>query len=468
MAAKSDSVLLMIFGKIRERKKELGKVWKQLWKPIGLVLAIVSAAQSVRTWQQRTGPFVYVSSALVVLAVAILFTIPINSVRLLARRLVAFVVDYVLLGLLTMAMASLLFKSYAIKPSAVVSMAIVWTWLAFFVLSDWRFGGTPGQFILGLRLRKGGGERAAFLTCLARNLLVLVVPVICAARILGLITTSRFGLFAQWSAGIAVISLIPLSIAFCGGQSIPDLFLGLVVLPKGASADPGRLTARPIFAVMGAALLTGIIFGFVSSVAYHSFTVEKKVPMPPVDFYLTSGLEEAKIAGFLRSHLNGGMLDPEAFSKDDYLSELRVFTASGRLPSENGASTAPSVCRASFDTDKSYIIISAQINPETLALVKAILFQNLINTSSQYVKRPDLLVLQITERQSYGVFSIQLTENYMLCVTASDAANGKPEVSVFDVSATTSLMASISEPAALLLGELDGYSQVENVPIWFR
>ncbi len=458
-----------IFAKIRTRKKELGEVWKQLWKPVGLVLAIVSAVQSVRTWQQRTGPFVYASSALLVLAVVILFTIPINSVRLLARRLVAFVVDYVILGLLTMAIANLLFKSHATRPSAVVSMAIVWTWFAFFVLSDWRFGGTPGQFILGLRLKRAGGERAAFLTCLARNLLVLVVPIIGAARILGLATTSRFGLFAQWSAGIALISLIPLSIAFCDGQSIPDLILGIVVLPKGASASlhPGRLTARPIFAVMGAALLAGIIFGFVSSVAYHSFAVEKKVPMPPVDFYQKSGLEEAQIAGFLRSHLDGGMLDPEAFSKDDYLRELRVFSALGRLPSENGAS-APAVCRAAFQTDKSYDIVLAQINPETPALVKAILFQNLINTSSQYVKRPALLVLQVAERQSFGVYSIQHTENYMLCVTASNAANGKPEVTVFDVTATSSFIASISEPAELLLGNLNGYSQVEDVPIWFR
>jgi hypothetical protein len=192
------------------------------------------------------------------------------------------------------------------------------------------------------------------------------------------------------------------------------------------------------------------------------------VPMPPVDFYLKSDLEEAQTAGFLRSHLDGGMQDPEAFSKDDYLRELRVFTALGRLPSENGASTAPSVCRASFETDKTYVIVLAQVNPETPSLVKAILFQNLINTSSQYVKKPDLLVLQLAERQSFGVFSIKLTENYMLCVTGSNAANGKPDVSIFDVSSTSSFMASISEPAALLLGELDGYSRVEDLPIWFR
>jgi hypothetical protein len=458
-----------IFAEIRTRIKELGEARKQLWKPVGLVLAIVSTIQSLRTYLQRTGPFVYVSSALLVLAVIILLTIPISSVHLLAKRLVAFVLDYVLLGLLTMAIANLLFKSYAIKPSAVVSMGIVWTWFALFVLSDWRFGGTPGQFMLGFRLRKVGGERAAFLTCLARNLLVLVVPVIGAARILDVATTSRLGLFTQWSVGVALLSVIPLSIAFCGGQSIPDLILGIVVLPKGASASlyPGRLTARPIFAVIGAALLAGLIFGFVSSVAYHSFTVEKKVPMPPVDFYVKSGLEEAKIAGFLRSHLDGGMQDPEAFSKDDYLRELRVFSVLGKLPSENGASTAPSVCRASFETDKSYVIVLAQINPETPALVKAILFQNLINTSSQYVKKPDLLVLQLAERQSFGVFNIQLTENYMLCVTAPNAANGKPDVSIFDVSSSSSFMASISEPAALLLGELDGYSRMENVPIWF-
>jgi hypothetical protein len=42
---------------------------------------------------------------LLALAVAILFTVPIKGIRLLARRLVAFILDFVLFGLTTIGVA---------------------------------------------------------------------------------------------------------------------------------------------------------------------------------------------------------------------------------------------------------------------------------------------------------------------------------------------------------------------------
>jgi len=56
-------------------------------------------------------------------------------------------------------------------------------------------------------------------------------------------TVSKLGNFAQWSVGITILSLIPLSIAFSGEQSLPDMLLGAGVFPKQqkASEYPVRL-----------------------------------------------------------------------------------------------------------------------------------------------------------------------------------------------------------------------------------
>src|SRR5882724_5242110 len=188
-----------VFNKIRARAREL----REVWKPGRLVLSFFSWLGAVAGFQRRTGPFIYVAIGLLALAIAILFTIPKNSIRLFAKRLVAFLVDLALLSLFTFAIVDLLYKSQVIKPSAITSMAIVWAWFFCFVFFDWRFAGTPGILLLGLRLR-GGDGRVTLIKSLARSLLTLIVPVIGAGRILMVSTVSKLGNFAQWSVGITI------------------------------------------------------------------------------------------------------------------------------------------------------------------------------------------------------------------------------------------------------------------------
>jgi len=47
-------------------------------------------------------------------------------------------------------------------------------------------------------------------------------------------------------------------------------------------------------------------------------------------------------------------------------------------------------------------------------------------------------------------------------------SDGKHADSVVDMSASSSVLGSISQPADLLLGDLRAYSQVENIPIWHQ
>jgi RDD family len=447
-----------VLEKIRRRAREL----REIWKRVGLVLSILSALKAVREFQHRAGPFIYIGAALLVLAVAILFTIPIKSVRLLAGRLVAFIVDLTLLGLLTTAVVGLLFKSRAIKPSGIVSMAIVWTWFFFFVLFDWRFSGTPGKLILGLKLRTTSNATATLLKCLARSSLVLLVPLIAGGRILTILTASRLGFFAKWSIGIALLSLFPLSIAFCGGQSLPDLLLGTAVLGERSNANryPVRLNRQVWLSLLIASLLAGVVSAFTSSMANGNLFPGRELPMPPITTIERTGGEEARIGARLWSYLQEGVPSP-----NDFLQDVRVISAIGELPSGSDGMTPAVPCLEAFKAKKSYTIVREQISSETPTFIKTRLFENFIRTLSLYGERPAFHVFELSTRESFGVFSIESSEDYTFCSVDSE---GTPVDSLVDLNGSLGFEGSINELALLFLGDLDTYSQVEKVPIWLH
>jgi uncharacterized RDD family membrane protein YckC len=432
---------------------------QEVWKPVGLALAVVSAFNGIREFQHRTGPFIYVSLAFLLLAVAILFTIPIKPVRLLAARLVAFLIDLALLGLLTYDIVGLLFKMQLIKPSAVVSMAVVWSWLLFFVLFDWRFRGTPGKLMLGLRLRSENNRGVTLLNSLARSLLILVVPLIAPGRLLMIITVSKLATFARWSVGIALLSLIPLSVAFSGGQSLPDMLVGTTVLPARSSTNryPARLSRRRWLLLLIASLLSGVLFAVSSST--DSLAMEVRPPPSPIAHVEKSGEAEARIAAKLRTYLEAGLPNPA----DDYLQDVRVSSVAGELPLAGEEMKAPVSCLEVFQANKNYQVVRAQINAQTPTFIKMQLFENLSKALSLYFNRPSFLVFELATKDSYGVFNIETSENYVLCLMDSKSESDHLLV---NLNGSLYFSASINEVTVLLLGDLRAYSQIENVPIW--
>jgi len=452
--ANKGTALTSIPGQIGKRTTDL----QDIWKPVGLVLSLISAFKGVWQFQHATGPFLIPSALLLVVAVAILFTLPIKSIRLLARRLMAFAVDLAFLCLLTVAIVGLLFKSQALRASAVLSMAIVWTWFLLLVLCEWRFMATPGQQILGLRLRRAGTEGITLVNCVGRNLLILVVPLVVAGPILTGLRVSRAGFLAQSSIGLALLFLFPLAIAFFGGQSIPDLLLGTTLLPATSDAKdyPGRPTRHAWLFLAVASLLIGTIFAFALSTTKH-IVEERKPPMLPFDQIQTSGELEAGIAARLRSYIEADM------NPDYYLQDLRVSSVLGELPSKTREASMAEACSKSFESKKGYQIVRAQIGPGAPTLLDALLFSGFVSMPSAYFKRPTIVVLEVASRESFGVFNIERFEDYVFCLTDS---NGQAANSLVDLSAGLRVPVSIQEPALLLLGQLETYSQIEKVPVW--
>src|SRR5260370_12545295 len=83
--ANKGTALTSIPGQIGKRTTDL----QDIWKPVGLVLSLISAFKGVWQFQHATGPFLIPSALLLVLAVAILFSFPIKSIRLLPTRFIA-------------------------------------------------------------------------------------------------------------------------------------------------------------------------------------------------------------------------------------------------------------------------------------------------------------------------------------------------------------------------------------------
>jgi hypothetical protein len=442
---------LLTLSKIRSRTKQL----QDAWKPIGLILSILSGIGSFREFRHRSGPYFFRSLALSALAIAILFTVPIESARLFARRVVAFLIDLLLFGLGTIGLVSLLFEVGVVRPSAVASMVIAWSWVLLFVLLDWAFAGTPGKKIMGLRLKGARTEGPALLGCLARNLLTFVVPLSLAGRILSIVTQSKAAQSAEWAIAVTILSFCPLSIVFLHGQSLPDLLVGITVLPKRShEGQPSALRSKRnwLFLVL-TSLLTGAAYGFTPSMD-SGFG---KQPQFPIREFRVSAQAEAQMAAGLWPYIQAGVAE-------ELLRDVRVYSIIGDLPGRAGEEPLVGTpCQQSYKAKRSYKIVRMQIDPAAPTIVVTFLYANMLRTTDRFGGRPGVMVIELSSRRSFGVFSLELPEDYVICFAGSGTA---PENNLAAVSRTVSVQGSLNALAWLFLGDLGNYSYVEKVPVY--
>ncbi len=428
-----------------------------MWSPIGLTLSILVGLKWVWNFRNRSGPFFLGSIGILVLAIVLLFTVPVKGVRLFAKRLVAFSIDFLLFGSITIGVMTLLFETRAVKPSALTAMVILWTWILSLVLLDWRFAGTPGKRIMGLRLRTTSSESPSLVGCLARNLLTFVVPLCLSGYILSILTLSTWKAAVEWSVAIALLSLVPLSIAFSGGQSLPDLLLRLTVLPQRAAAPqfPAALCRRRWFFLILTSVLIGVIYGFMPSLKDVASRRENQAAFPT--HLIHAGETEARIASSLWSHMAGGVLGPE------FIQNVAAYSSFGDLPANprEGDEKGASACLASFN--QSYLTVRVQIDPGAPAVTADSTFTSMLNMMDHFVGRPAFLVLEVSRRKSLGAFDLELSEDYVVCLRGSDKS---PENSIVALGRSISTTSSFNAVAWLFLGELGKYSYAEKCPVY--
>jgi len=360
----------------------------------------------------------------------------------------SFVVDLAVLTLLTYAILDLLYKAWIIAPSAVVLTVVVWVWFFYFMLFDWRCGGTPGKLIVGLRLKDAGTGTSGFVRCLLRSLVTLLVPITIAGRI-SAITASKTATFVLWSVALALLAFQPLSIAVSGGQSVPDLLLGTNVLPAGAGPrDPARLNLKGWLLLVSASLLAGIVLTYSGIPGLGRRFADIFSPDRPGVQTRNSGEMEIREAAALRMLVLKDIPD----ARDLVLEDFRIYSALGDLPATPRDLNSDELsCANSYRLNKRYAIVYARINPETPTFVQALLFRDLVSLVDKYSDRPGYLVLETVSRQHFGIFDLERVDDLVFCVTETNARSLGDMVGL---NASISPLYSLQYPSLLVLADL--------------
>ena len=448
--------------KIKSRTKDL----KDIWKPIGVLISVVTALSSARRFYTKTGPYFLGSAALLAMAVLILYTVPIVSVRLFVKRVVGFWIDILTCALLTIGASWLLFEGQAAKPSAVVSMAIVWAWVFYFIMLDWRFEGTPGTLAVGLRI-KGHDSEPSLLACTGRNLCVLVVPFLLAGSILSTIAKTEVRSSELWSFALTILFFFPLSIIFTGGQSLVDIVFGLSVLPRRSRKDqyPVKITIRDVLWLLLTTSLAGTVLGFMPSVFHVARSQIVALQETRASDQLTSetyisGQEDQRMAAHVWPHLRARF--PIA---DGVLQDVRVYSAYGKLPvpEDENPDLYETSCGESYRSRRTFKVIRLQFQYGTPEFIESDMMASLFGAGINYSGRPSFLVVEVAERDHFGVFMIEKPEDDVFCFGGSDA---NPQNSLVYVRVRMRVQSSINEIAWLLLGKFDNFSSVEHLPVF--
>jgi len=354
----------------------------------------------------------------------------------------------------------LLYEYGVMEPSAIVSMGIVWTWLLAFVLADWRLDGTPGQLMLGLRLKRvdGGGRHLGIITCVARNCLAVLAPIVITGDLLLIpIAYSQTEKVLRLTAGYAVLAIVPLSIAFTGGHTLPDLLLRVRVLPKrsGPTQYPVWLDKKRWLLLILTSVTTGLIFSLALNLESNLAWKQAAPPLTVVS------MNDPTASAWMWTRLQQRVPAPSFF-----IQHVEVFHVTGSLSADTYDALDSTLCTGSRRALGKNFLVDAQVRILTPTPVKSLLYANLQDIADSQApanKRPAFLLFNLTTREDFGVFTLIKVEGSALCLAQ---ANGKPQDRFVitgdadDVTGGTSLL------SLLALGRLGLYSYVQRLPIW--
>lgn len=450
----------ILLKEIASRTHQLRKVFKP--KPVAWILVLWWVWSTAKRVWNHSGPFHGLILAFSALVLVVLYTIPNKSVQLFPKRVFAFLIDLALLSVVTVGAMHLLYEADVLEPSAIVSMAIVWAWFFAFVLADWKLNGTPGQLVLGLRVKKldRANSHSAFTTCLARNFLAILVPVLIAGRLLIIpIAYSRLEKILRLGAGYTVLVVVPLSIAFTGGYSLPDLLLRVTVLPKwsGPHQYPVLLDKRRWALLLLASAVTGVIFGLAQNL--ENILAWEQGAAPQV----ISAQNQPAASAWLWTRLQEGIPDPDSF-----VQHVEVLYQTGVLSRDTNDALDSTPCSGARRVPGRDFLVEAQVRILTPSTFRGLLYANLARIADSQTpanKLPTYLLFNLTTREDFGAFTFTSVESSALCVAHVD---GKLQNRYVMTGGSYRVMGSISALSVLALGNLRTYSYVERLPIWSR
>lgn len=413
---------------LRNRLEGLKSLWSQLSRPVAYPLAVASGAVSLYKFIVSTGSLSFPVLGLAVVSLLILLKAPPDSTRLFALRILAFLIDVAFLAVITVSGLFVYNASYGAPPEVIITV-VVWLWFLYFVFFDWRFHGTLGKRLFGLKIVSRGKE-FSILTSFIRTFLSVILPVVAAtwfgSALIGAGSPSRF--VAGFWLRETLLWVSPVSILVLGGsQGIADW-----ITRTGVGYEGDKDLGRPTMNLRRGALvcLIPVVCGFALSIAAYVGVGSSmlpgrfspiRLPDKPNGKALTRTMSwvDPETSGALWTILPMGISKPSAV-----IQSIRIETLS-RNPfraEDRNILGHPEDSRTLQQID-GLPVLCIGVAPWTSPAAYGLIAKNLAEFQARDVPpgQRRLTVVQFVQLEDYGFFFVKQTQNTLLGVEKNEA-----------------------------------------------
>jgi uncharacterized RDD family membrane protein YckC len=401
----------------------------RIWKPYKRVIWVTSTATGIYTFVKNAGDFTFPLLGLIALTGFLSFSPrlapPIAGIQLLGRRTLALITDVLLISAVSFVSLFLLQSKDYLGP---LLMLVVWATFLYIVFCDWRFNGTLGKQVWGLKVVSTRNTGISFCKSFIRAFLTFPLPIISGGLLRDILmgdgnSQLRFVL-GEGFAEVAIY-FIPMSIMFFGGgQSIADKIVGVSVQRKWQHIDANPSSTRP----STWALLVCSTFAWAFLLAALAYTGVGKIAItglpkqpPAKNFQQVETITDPKTIAQLWAYLPMNLREPTSVIR-----KIELFAAS---PSpftfrSKDSHTVPPLNPDEYLKQLNQVrFVRVSLAPYMFTVTKMRIVHNFLALGewNKTTLRPSFALLQFGSDQKYGLFSISSQENILICWMGSDA-----------------------------------------------
>jgi len=399
------------------------------WKPYSRIVSLISLALSAYAYRKAAGDFTLPLAGLIVLTSFLLlsprFAPPIAGIQLLGRRMLALFVDFLFISVVSFFALFLLQSKDYLKHLLVL---VVWMTFLYFVLLDWRFNGTLGKKLCGLKVIGIKKPEVSFCQSFIRVFLTLPVPIICSSLLRDIVMgddSSRLRFVLGEGFAQSALFFIPMSIMFLGGnQSIADKIVGMSVQQKSRRiySDSPRIRPTTWALLIGSTFAWAFLLAALAYAGVGKLMVSGLPKEPPAkDFQQVQTITDPKATAQLWAYLPMYLKEPTSVIR-----KIELFAASPNpftFRAEDSHTVPPFKLDEYIKLVGTVRYVRVSLAPFMFTVTRMRVVHNFLALAerSSTTQRPSFALLQLESEQKYGLFSISSQENILICWMGSNA-----------------------------------------------
>jgi hypothetical protein len=266
----------------KNRCKKLQQIKDEFSRPFVWIIAIIGGFSSLYQSIVNYGNLTYLF-----LGFAVIFLFALSyfegAPRFLALRTFAFSIDILFLFVLTIVALPFAYQADG-EPSEFIITCVVWSWFIYFVLFDWRFKGTLGKRMLGLRI-DSQTIKFHFIRIVIRTILTMLLPVLVGIGIGKILNSSpsKFGMAEAIFVRVVLISANFASIVFLGGnQGFADRITHTAVIYENGTSSSyyKHITKRNWLFAYTIPFIGGLAYALIVYVVGGNFSLNNNFRIP--------------------------------------------------------------------------------------------------------------------------------------------------------------------------------------------